>query len=191
MADLKTDYKDDIIDSSVNVNRTFSIIDNTTGQIIYPNVSLEETTVFTQEGDSHTAQITNEQNIEINQINASLTAKSLVNTYYDSSVNKLYQVNSDGTKGDEIKMTRELDIANKVQITNTAYVTTKVGALYGGWTRSASTGDPYLYIDDTAIGAYDGSARNYWISMDGIPIGTKINFAIAGITSALYFIPYK
>ena len=70
---LKTDYKDDILDSSVNVNRTFSIIDNTTGQIIYPNVSLEETTVFSQEGDSHTSQITNEQNTEINQINASLT----------------------------------------------------------------------------------------------------------------------
>lgn len=66
---LKTDYKDDILDSSVNVNRTFSIIDNTTGQIIYPNVSLEETTVFSQEGDSHTSQITNEQNANINQIN--------------------------------------------------------------------------------------------------------------------------
>lgn len=70
---LKTDYKDDILDSSVNVNRTFSIIDNTTGQTIYPNVSLEETTVFSQEGDSHTAQITNEQNTEINQINNDLS----------------------------------------------------------------------------------------------------------------------
>ena len=34
--------------------------------------------------------------------NNDLTKKALVNTYYDSSTKKLYQVNSDGTQGGEI-----------------------------------------------------------------------------------------
>jgi len=42
--------------------------------------------------------------IKFLRLNNNLSAKSLVNTYYDSSVKKLYQVNSDGTKGNEIKM---------------------------------------------------------------------------------------
>ena len=29
MADLKTDYKDDVLDTSQNINRTFSLIRNT------------------------------------------------------------------------------------------------------------------------------------------------------------------
>lgn len=97
MSVLKTDYKDDILDSSVNVNRTFSIIDNTTGQIIYPNVSLEETTVFSQEGDSHTSQITNEQNTEINQLNNDLTANTKKFQFaYDNTKSK-YGYTIDGT----------------------------------------------------------------------------------------------
>lgn len=32
-----------------------------------------------------------------------ITKKTLVNTYYDASVDKLYQVNADGTQGNEIK----------------------------------------------------------------------------------------
>lgn len=88
-------------------------------------------------------------------------------------------------------MARELDFANKVKITNTEITTDKVGALYGGWSRTASSGDPHLFINDDPFGAYDGSARNYWVSMEDIPIGTKIKFAIAGIESGLYFVPYK
>lgn len=73
MSDLRTNYTDDQLDASVNVNRTFSIIDNETGTVIYPNVSLEETTVFTRQGDSHTASITNQQNAKINEISNNLT----------------------------------------------------------------------------------------------------------------------
>ena len=40
----------------------------------------------------------------VSQINNDLTKKALVNTYYDSSTKKLYQVNADGTQGGEISM---------------------------------------------------------------------------------------
>lgn len=47
---------------------------------------------------------TSELKQQIEELNNDLTKKSLVNTYYDSSVSKLYQVNADGTKGSEIPM---------------------------------------------------------------------------------------
>lgn len=63
---------------------------------------------ISQEGDAFSATNMNdlEQRIadEFSELNSSITAKSLVNTYYDSSDDKLYKVNSDGTKGKEIKM---------------------------------------------------------------------------------------
>ena len=63
---LRTDYKDDVLDTSVNTNRTFNMLDSN-GQVLQQNISLVETTVFLQEGDSHTASITNAQNEAINE----------------------------------------------------------------------------------------------------------------------------
>lgn len=40
----------------------------------------------------------------VSQISADLSAKALVNTYYDVTTKKLYLVNADGTKGSEIQM---------------------------------------------------------------------------------------
>lgn len=81
--------------------------------------------------------------------------KALVNTFYDTSVNKLYLVNVDGSKGVEIPMgTRLLDYANAVDITPSTrvpldYTPTKDGVLIIAC-RTIS-GDTRLYIDNKPI----------------------------------------
>ena len=95
-------------------------------------------------------------------LNASLTVKSLVNTYYDDSVNKLYKVNSDGTKGEEIKMGMPvLDFANPVQ------------TLSSGSNYTAQDGD-YLYIA-TLIASANGAY--VFVDIDGKHVAGTLNAA--------------
>lgn len=58
--------------------------------------------------------------------------KALVNTYYDNSVQKLYQVNSDGTVGGEIKMggVPALDYDNPLHIFTSVFTYTAVNDCY-------------------------------------------------------------
>lgn len=50
----RTDYRDDILDASKNTSRKYRLIENTDG-----TVSLEDVTVYTQNGDAMTAEILN------------------------------------------------------------------------------------------------------------------------------------
>ena len=86
--------------------------------------------------------------------------KALVNTYYDSSTKKLYQVNSDGTQGGEISMgTPMLDFANPLFTFTTSALT---------YTASE---DCYLF--GTAVG--NGVNNNASISVDGAVIANAIS----------------
>lgn len=51
---------------------------------------------------------------QISQLNNDLTKKALVNTYYDSSDNNLYQVNADGTKGGKINIPHNYTSVEKI-----------------------------------------------------------------------------
>lgn len=68
--------------------------------------------------------------------------KALVNTYYDSSAKKLYQVNSDGSQGGEIKMGMPtLDYSNPLHTFlsgNLSYTATKDCYLVGSTSASAT-----------------------------------------------------
>lgn len=66
---LKTDYVNDVLDTSVNTERTYDIVDEN-DQVIYTGVKLRETTEFTTEGDSYGATEINEQNTFINGLKA-------------------------------------------------------------------------------------------------------------------------
>ena len=55
MADLRTDYKDDLLDTSVNERRKYNMITNEDG-----TVSFEDVTVYSQVGDTFGAGILNE-----------------------------------------------------------------------------------------------------------------------------------
>ena len=67
MADLKTDYKDDVLDTTQNTKRKYQMIDNGDG-----TVSFEDVTEYLQQGDSFGADDINDTNEEVNIINDKL-----------------------------------------------------------------------------------------------------------------------
>ena len=72
MADLKTDYVNDVLDTDVNNERTYNLVD-ANGNLIYEGIKIRETTVLSTTGDNYGALQINEQNTKINQINNDLT----------------------------------------------------------------------------------------------------------------------
>jgi len=75
MADLKTDYVNDVLDTDVNNERTYNLVD-ANGNLIYEGIKIRETTVLATTGDNYGAPQINEQNETINQINADLSDTS-------------------------------------------------------------------------------------------------------------------
>lgn len=112
--------------------------------------------------------------------------KALVNTYYDSSVRKLYEVNTDGTLGGEISMgTPLLDYANplfKFTNTNKTYTCTKDCYLFGAFYTSTAT---QLYINNTKIGEYTfynvGASATIQLPFIKLKLGDVVEFV--GLTS--------
>lgn len=72
MADLKTNYVDDVLDTSVNVKRKYRMIQNAGG-----TVSFDDVTTYTQNGDSFGAKDINDTNAAVNELNSNLSTKLL------------------------------------------------------------------------------------------------------------------
>lgn len=72
MADLRTDYKDDVLDTSKNEKRKYNLIQNADGTF-----SLEDVTAYTQVGDSFGAADINTTNKKVNEMDCSLNGCSL------------------------------------------------------------------------------------------------------------------
>ena len=87
MADLKTNYKDDVLDTSKNEKRKFRMIQNDDG-----TVSFDDATEYTQQGDAFGAADINATNAKINEQSQSLTN---INTYVGKD-KKLHFVDSSG-----------------------------------------------------------------------------------------------
>lgn len=86
MADLKTNYKDDVLDTSKNEKRKFRMIQNDDG-----TVSFDDATEYTQQGDAFGAADINATNAKINEQNQSLTqsARVFMNENYGKNVSVL------------------------------------------------------------------------------------------------------
>ncbi len=63
MAQLRTDYKDEILDASVNTQRKYRMINNADG-----TVSFADETVYAEEGDTFGALDVNETNLKTNEV---------------------------------------------------------------------------------------------------------------------------
>lgn len=87
MADLKTNYKDDVLDASKNEKRKFRMIQNDDG-----TVSFDDATEYTQQGDAFGAADINATNAKINEQSQSLTQ---IKTYVGED-GKLHFINSAG-----------------------------------------------------------------------------------------------
>lgn len=68
MADLKTNYKDDVLNTSKNTKRKYNTIQNSDGTI-----SLEDVTEYMQNGDDFGAADINATNAKVNMVNSNLT----------------------------------------------------------------------------------------------------------------------
>lgn len=84
MSTLRTDYKNDILDTTQNEYRVYDIV-NADGDVIQSNVHLEDKTVYTQTGDNFGAGDMNDQNTEINQLNSNLGG---LDVRYDTETSK-------------------------------------------------------------------------------------------------------
>lgn len=71
MSDLKTTYKDDLLDTSVNEKRKYNMIQNSDG-----TVSFEDVTTYSQIGDSFGAADINATNKKVNEVNSNLNGFS-------------------------------------------------------------------------------------------------------------------
>lgn len=110
-------------------------------------------------------------------------------TYYNG---KLYQITSSGQKGSEIKMSYELDFANKYALSTTNYVTAKAGAVLG--TLHSSNNENKLKINGEAI-YREGTGGLYApINIQYVPSGTTLSLSqdiSSGMGAGVFFVPYK
>lgn len=118
--------------------------------------------------------------------------KALVNTYYDSSDKKLYQVNSNGTRGGEISMNKELDFANAIKISNSSITASSDGILTGVL-RSAAADTNALLINNNTIAEFSNS--DVWCYIPYISAGDTIvcskSIAQSSQKRSCSFIPFK
>lgn len=99
MANLKTNYKDDILDADINTMRKFNMINNSDG-----TVSFKDVTTYTQQGDKYGSAQINQQNTKINehedsitQINNDLNANSKPFKFDYDAIKDKYGYTIDGT----------------------------------------------------------------------------------------------
>lgn len=83
MADLKTNYVDDVLDTTKNQLRKYQQIQNDDG-----TVSFVDVTEYTQVGTSFGAKDINDTNAAINEVNGKLTKKDFSNAVDLSSYSK-------------------------------------------------------------------------------------------------------
>lgn len=97
MADLKTTYVDDILNTSKNTKRKYNMIANSDG-----TVSFEDVTDYSQVGDSFGAAEVNSITAAINQLNSDLGAieevafTKVTNTYADLDTDSSYVYTKNG-----------------------------------------------------------------------------------------------
>lgn len=88
MATLKTNYKDDVLNTSQNQSRLYKVMNGST--TVHASVSLKDITVYSQKGDSFGAADFNATNAEVNGINSRIpfTIVSLTQAQYDALATK-------------------------------------------------------------------------------------------------------
>jgi len=69
---LPTNFKDDVLDTSMNDKRVYNIRNKTDGSLVESNVTLEDVTVYSQNGTPFGANVINEVNQNINTLNVNL-----------------------------------------------------------------------------------------------------------------------
>lgn len=181
---LKTDYKNDVLDTSVNDNRKYEMTNNSDGTI-----SLTDVTVYSQEGSLLGANDINDTNTEVNKLNQNLTAQD--------GLEFNFQVDNDGNYGILNKEGEFMSFAKEnidcyYSQTNTRPANfvlptdCKVGYVYG-WNAGWNATNPQFTVTankgtltklfSRSEGSGQGSANGFGVyKLENAPSGTTLNF---------------
>lgn len=117
MENLRTDYKDDILNESTNIRRKYRMENNDDG-----TVSFVDVTDYSQEGDSFGSADINKTNASVNEVNSILETKFI--KYEDLALTSEYGTISAyniSQTGDIIYVNLRISIAKEVPL-NTAFI---------------------------------------------------------------------
>jgi hypothetical protein len=165
MADLRTDYQDDVLDASENTARVYDLVDSN-GNVVLAGVHLEDKTVYATEGDDYGAADINEQNGKINELSADLSEiKDNISNIQNYSTNAhvigkwidgitdVYEKTYYGTT-----MSQGLVIDNTINSSNSELIS------FNGAVKMADRWVPY---DTSSIGNIMYRAT-FWLTSDGL-----------------------
>lgn len=138
---LKENYKDDILDVSVNTKRKYRMTENQDG-----TVSLDDETVYTQEGDSFGASDMNAVNSEVNEVVNNLGAKNMLPNNATSQVvaGITYTINSDGS----ITISGTSTASNGIILSSNQLLHKGTYKTTTGQTQEEDA-DAFIYVQDT------------------------------------------
>lgn len=148
MADLKTTYEDDILNTSKNTKRKYNMITNPDG-----TVSFEDVTDYSQEGDSFGAADVNAITKAINALNSDLRIDLLINRIHADNATE-YTIDSDLKLSDYNLLI--FDTARFGSAANSIVVSPKYNWYTGVTVSCAYPADTtkyvnYEYVSDTTL----------------------------------------
>lgn len=91
MANLKTNYKDRLLDTSVNTERKFNLV-GSDGNVIASGVSLRDITQYSQAGDTFGAADINKITAKINEQNNNLTQQKADSVAFPNYNNTIAEI---------------------------------------------------------------------------------------------------
>ena len=182
MADLKTNYKDRLLDTSVNTERKFNLVDSG-GNVIASGVSLRDITQYSQEGDTFGAADINKITATINEQNNNLGGLSF---YEDEEGNK-YVVGADAVpkklgSGINIPMFEVISTADLYGTSNLKFDVTDCDSLKIA-TLETLKGTGYITITGNGSTLYSNSGNFLKLSDIALDISSvsEINIYIRAI----------
>ena len=163
MADLKTNYVDDVLDASVNTKRKYNMIQNADG-----TVSFDDVTTYTQNGDSFGAKDVNDTNTAVNELNNNLTASDRTPFRFGVNENGEYGYIITDSEGADSVVPFKSDIKETVTV---MYFT------YGGanmYNATVANKNGTKFIVFTASGTIDTDTMTITYSSNTFTVTSKI-----------------
>ena len=171
MADLKTTYQDDVLDTSVNEKRKYNMIQNADG-----TVSFDDVTTYSQIGDSFGAADINSTNEKVNEVNSNLTASD--------DLKFRFATDGEGNYGflgaDDSFIPFKKVATGKIDTSTTDYLTIETGfrpkIVITIATNEASTNMISVYDESTSTANVVGIANSFeTIPLSAVQSGQYIN----------------
>ena len=147
MADLKTNYKDDVLDTSKNEKRKYRMIQNEDG-----TVSFEDVTEYTQIGDTFGAADMNKTNEEVNALNEGMLNIDTISVEIDvieaeGNIGKCY-----GTK--VLNLSKYSNVKAIVPISAVCKTSAGTVGILGKYAYKTPTGESVWALSAPIVGTY-------------------------------------